>query len=251
MSDYTNDYLLDKKIKIFQPIDGYRASSDAVLLSSFIEKVKTKQQILDVGSGTGAISLCLAQRFRDCGIKIFGAELQKELVELSNLSAKANNFDFLQYKNIDIRQKSEFENCTFDFVVSNPPYAQNDMPSPNQSKALAHNHHDFCLKNWIEYCLKMLRPYGRFYMINRAEATDEILYSLHKKAGNICLFPIFSKEGQPAKRIVVSAQKDSKSPLRIYPPFVIHQTNGEYTREANLILRDGADYFTATRQPSL
>jgi tRNA1(Val) A37 N6-methylase TrmN6 len=40
MIDYTNDYLLDKKVKIFQPVNGYRASTDAVLLSSLV-RIKT------------------------------------------------------------------------------------------------------------------------------------------------------------------------------------------------------------------
>ena len=59
MIDYTNDYLLNLKVKIFQPVNGYRASTDAVLLSSLPDKVKKGDAVLDVGSGTGAISLCL------------------------------------------------------------------------------------------------------------------------------------------------------------------------------------------------
>ena len=64
MAEYTNDYLLNRQVKIFQPVDGYRASTDAVILSSLVQKVKKNDKILDVGSGTGAISLCLAARFQ-------------------------------------------------------------------------------------------------------------------------------------------------------------------------------------------
>ena len=46
MEEYTNDYLLDKQIKIFQPVNGYRASSDAVLLSSAVQKVKSADKII-------------------------------------------------------------------------------------------------------------------------------------------------------------------------------------------------------------
>ena len=145
--DCTKDYLLDKKIAIFQPEDGYRASSDAVLVSSLPECTKEGEKILDVGSGTGAISLCIAHRIKDKNPQIIGVELQKDLAELANLSAKENGFsDFLSYKNIDIREACELTNCSFDRVISNPPYALNDLPSPNISKALAHNHHDFSLK---------------------------------------------------------------------------------------------------------
>ena len=57
MQPYTQDYLLDKQVKIFQPIDGYRASTDAVMVSSLVHQIKKGDKILDVGSGTGAISL--------------------------------------------------------------------------------------------------------------------------------------------------------------------------------------------------
>ena len=89
MPPYTNDYLLDKKVKIFQPVDGYRASTDAVFLSSLFEvgKVKSEDTILDVGSGTGAISLCLAERLKDKNITITGVDFQPDLLELSNFSA--------------------------------------------------------------------------------------------------------------------------------------------------------------------
>ena len=50
MQDYTEDYLLDKQVKIFQPIDGYRASTDAVMVSSLVNSVNQGDKILDVGS---------------------------------------------------------------------------------------------------------------------------------------------------------------------------------------------------------
>ena len=104
--NHTNDYLLDKRVKIFQPVNGYRASTDAVLVSSLISKVKSTDKILDVGSGTGAISLCLASRFQAIRPQILGLELQSELCMLSNQSAQANGFsEFLSYQNADIRQK--------------------------------------------------------------------------------------------------------------------------------------------------
>ena len=78
MIEYTNDYLLDKKVKIFQPVNGYRASTDAVLLSSLV-RIKNGDGILDVGSGTGAVSLCLAHRLQNLNPQITGLEIQPEL----------------------------------------------------------------------------------------------------------------------------------------------------------------------------
>ncbi|MBR1825971.1 MAG: methyltransferase [Alphaproteobacteria bacterium] len=244
-TDYTEDYLLDKQVKIFQPVDGYRASSDAVLLSAMVANVKTGGRILDVGAGTGAISLCLAQRLQKQQVRIDGLELQPKLAELADLSAQANGFDFVRFYNIDIRQKinnAEIAPCSYDAIISNPPYSEHDMPSPNASKAAAHNHNAFGLEQWLNFCLKMAKPFGRIYMVNRVEALPQICTTLKDKAGGLVILPLYSKIGQEAKRVIVAAQKDSKAPCRILPPFITHDASGKYTLQAEKVLRAGLSF---------
>ena len=239
MSNFTNDYLLDKQVKIYQPTDGYRASTDAVFLSSLVDerKLKNGAKILDVGSGTGAISLCLASRMKDKEIKIKGLDIQKELVELSNRSAKANNFqNILSYENFDIREDRKEE-------LTNPPYSDHDMPSPNESKKLAHNHQNFDLTGWLIFCIKMLKSKGELYLINRAEAIDEILSVLHNRAGDIRILPLYSKHGQDAKRVAIIAKRGARGITKILPPFYVHNQDGSYTDEAQRILRLGKNFF--------
>ncbi len=240
-SPYTNDYLLDKKIKLFQPVNGYRASSDAVFLAAFVSNI-AKGKILDVGSGTGAVSLCLAQRMTTPSVQIIGLEIQPELAELSNFSAQQNNFYNLKYLNKDIKlgcAENGLAPCSFDIVVTNPPYSENDLPSPNPSKASAHNHIHFDLNQWLLFCLKMAKPFGKIFMVHRAEALPKICSILQNKAGNIKILPIYSKNDQQAKRVLISAQKDSKAPCRIISPFVTHNEDGSYTDNAKEILRQG------------
>ena len=237
----THDYLLGKKVKMFQKKDGYKTSSDAVLLASMVECQKENTKILDVGSGIGGVSLCLAYRLKNADIT--GFEIQSELAELANFNAEANGFLNLKYFACDIRQKKvPCDFCSFDIVVTNPPYAKDGSVSSNKSKALAHTQNDMTLDAWLKFCLKMLRPFGRLYLIHRAEALDEILSSLIKKTGQITVLPIYSKKGQNAKRVIISAQKDSKAPLKILPPLVLHEKQG-YTPRAEAILRDGKSYF--------
>lgn len=242
MIEHTNDYLLDKQVKIFQPVNGYRTSSDAVLLSSLPYNLKADDNILDVGSGTGGISLCLAHRFPET--KVIGLEIQPELAELANYSAEQNNFSHTKFYNCDIKSKKlPVPNCSFAHVVSNPPYSEHDMPSPNSSKATAHNHNGLNLNAWIAFCLKMLKPYGHLYLIHRAEALPQILTSLNGKAGGAKIIPVYSKPEQSAKRVMIIAQKDSKSPASILPPLHIYNANGEYTLAAHRILRAGKSFF--------
>ena len=241
MQEYSEDYLLDKRVRIFQPLNGYRASTDAVILSSLIARIKDGDAVLDVGSGTGAVALCLAERFKTLRPKITGLELQAELAELSNMSAAANGFDgFLTFVNADIADKKNCPPpCAFSHVITNPPYSEHDMPSPNPGKAFAHNGKNFSLSGWISFCLKMLRPQGCFYMINRAEAITEILACLHGRMGAVRIVPLFSKPGQDAKRVIVAARKDSNAPAVICPGLTVHNSDGSYTPAAHKILRLG------------
>ena len=241
MENIAADYLLNKKVHIIQSDDAYKTSSDAVLLSSMVYNIKDGAKILDVGSGTGSISLCLAYRFKKADIT--GFEVQENLVELATMSAEQNKFINLKYICHDITKKqAPCPFCSFDHVITNPPYFQSGSISPNQSKAAAHAGKNITLSEWLQFCIKMLKPFGTLYLIHRVEALDKILHFLHKKTGNINIIPVYSKEGQKAKRVIISAQKDSKAGVNILPPLLIHNENG-HTPAANQILRDGKSYF--------
>ena len=83
------DNFLGGRIKIYQPIRGYRAGIDAVLLASFINAYDNCK-ILDVGSGTGLITFCIAYRYKK--ICITGIEKNKNYYNLSLKSLKVNKF---------------------------------------------------------------------------------------------------------------------------------------------------------------
>ena len=238
MEDKNKDYLLDKKVIIYHPKGFYKASSDAVWVASAVSKVKKGDNILDVGSGGGAISLCLASRFKNNGISIEGLEFQKELAESANQSAKANGFEFVEFKNCNIFE-IKMKNCSYSHVITNPPYSSEDMPSPNASKATAHNFKFEDLKRWLDFCIKMIKPQGMFYIINRAEALEDIISCISGKLGAIEVFPLYSKQGQKAKRVIIRAKKDSKTPLVIHSPIIVHDDDGSYSYKAEEILRKG------------
>lgn len=60
---YTEDTFLDGKLNMLQPLKGYRAGLDAVLLASTIALGHRKfSDILDCGAGVGTVGLCVAVR---------------------------------------------------------------------------------------------------------------------------------------------------------------------------------------------
>lgn len=77
--------------------------------------------ILDLGTGTGAIALSLAQELKKCGQKfqILGVDLMPNAVELAKRNGIRNKLP-----EVEFRHSSWFDNVngTFDVIVSNPPY---------------------------------------------------------------------------------------------------------------------------------
>ena len=82
-SEITDDTFLNGRLKIKQSRSGYRFSIDAILLAYQVN-LKPGNRVLDIGTGCGIIPLILAYRHPD--IKIYGIEIQQELVDIALLN---------------------------------------------------------------------------------------------------------------------------------------------------------------------
>ena len=102
---------------------------------------------------------------------------------------------------------------------------------------------DFDLTKWLSFSLKMLKPKGIIALINRTEALNQILSAMHNKAGNIKIIPLYSKQGQAAKRIIIMAEKGSHGLTSILPPLYTHNEDGSYSDMAEQILRGAKGFF--------
>ena len=70
-------------------------------------------------------------------------------------------------------------------------------------------------------------PKGRILLIHRAERLPDILNGLKGKAGDIGVFPVRSRAGEAAKRVIVCAQKGSRAPMRLLAGIDMHPPTGE------------------------
>jgi len=78
-------------------------------------------KVIDLGTGTGAIALSLANEFRQWDVQ--GVDLIPQAVELA-----LNNAELNQLEHVRFYQSSWFNNVDgqFDLIVSNPPYIDPD-----------------------------------------------------------------------------------------------------------------------------
>ena len=86
----TTDTFFNGNISVKQSKNGYRFSIDAVLLAGHI-KTNSGDRILDIGTGSGIISLILA--YRNPQINIYGVEIQKSLADIAALNVKDNKIE--------------------------------------------------------------------------------------------------------------------------------------------------------------
>jgi tRNA1(Val) A37 N6-methylase TrmN6 len=233
------DSLLDGKVNLCQPANGYRAAIDPVLLASATPAVKGR--VLDVGAGVGAAALCYATRVP--GACLTGLELQSELSAIAEENAIRNDLvDRVTFVQGDLLRPPEtIVQSSFDHVMTNPPYLPPDrgQAPPDPSKAIAMIEGEADLSAWIEFCIAMVKPKGSITMVHRADRLDELLALFHDRVGGIVVAPVWPGGNRPAKRVIVRARRDVRTPLRLTTGLTLHSNLGGYTEEALAILRDG------------
>lgn len=221
-TETTLDTILGGRVRLLQPKKGYRVGVDAVLLAA-ATLAERGDRVLDVGCGVGAASFCLHARAP--GAALEGIEVQPELAALSKRNALENSVGGWLAHAGDFRDAPLFVRSTsYDIVMSNPPYfhAAANLASPVSARDVA-NRETAPLADWLDFCLRRLKPEGILTLIHKAERLPEILSALQGRAGDVGVKPIVPKVGRPASRVVVSAVKGSRTPFRLASPLVLHR----------------------------
>jgi tRNA1(Val) A37 N6-methylase TrmN6 len=237
---WSEDRLLDGRIRLKQPRHGYRAAIDPVLLAAATPALPG-ERVLDVGAGVGAASLCLALRVP--GAHVTGLELQPDLAELAAANIRDNDLEDRVCILIGdlLSPPTGMAAASFDRVMSNPPFqkAGTHTPPPGASRALAHGEGSADLAAWIAFCTRMLKPRGTLTLIHRADRLDDLIALIHGRFGAVTLIPLWPKAGRPAKRVLVTARRGARSPATLSAGLVLHEADGGFTPAAEAILRHG------------
>jgi len=236
-------FVLGKSVRLLQPEGGFRTSLDSVMVAAACP-ARPGDRILDLGCGVGGASFCLLHRIND--IFVQGIDIQPEYIDLAQKNITLNNkTKRCEFIVADVRQfKFSEPDQRVHHVLCNPPFleAGTYTPSPDlgRATALGHQDEDLVLTDWIDCAFHALKSGGSLTMIHRADAIDKIIQGMGKKFGQIEIFPLWPHMGEAAKRVIVRAVKDRRSPARIYAGMILHQADGSYTPEADAVLRNAA-----------
>lgn len=237
----SDDGLLDGRLRLRQPLTGYRAGSDAVFLAAAVP-ARPAEHVLDAGCGVGAVAACLAHRVDR--VRVTGIELQPMLADLARENAARNGLgDRIAIETGDIaRPPVPVAAEAFDHVACNPPFyeAGRAQAARDPGKTAAHIEGAADLAAWLRFCLAQLRPGGTLTVIHRTARLAELLAGLADRAGDVIVFPLWPGADRPAKRVLVQAIKGGRGPSLLSPGLVLHGPDGRYTPAADDILRHGA-----------
>lgn len=179
-----NTFFRFKQFTIQQDKTPMKVTTDACLFGSWVAQrisglKKESITILDMGTGTGLLSLMVAQQNKNCHIE--AVEVEEMAASQANENVRASPWqDLITVKCEDIREyKAENK---FDIIISNPPFYENELKSNDSGKNLAHHGEGLQLREVPEILKKLLKKNGRFYLLLPFKRNEELknLFLAHR-----------------------------------------------------------------------
>jgi len=228
----TLDDLILGNMRVIQSAQGYRFSIDAVLLAHFADLVC--QQVIELGAGSGVISLLMAWRAPQARFKAI--EIQAAMVDRARRTMVLNGMEErIEVLQADIREIEQvLPGGAADLVLSNPPFWRKGEGkiSANEEAAIARHELNLTLEELVSKGSYLLRQGGKMAIIHRAERLEEAMDTFRRhKMPMRRLRMVHSFIEKEARLVLIEAEKNRPGPLHIMPPLVIYDQVGEYGRE--------------------
>ncbi|MEO5905945.1 MAG: methyltransferase [Saprospiraceae bacterium] len=223
-----NEVFYWKQIPIFQNNEVLKIGTDAILLGSWISHLSlSPRTILDVGSGTGILSLMMADIFPDAQIQAI--DNHEKAVMLTNLNFVGSEWSgrLKAFQN-DVLVMSESV-TTYDLVICNPPYYFNQLiPEDSIRKHSRHTHqHAF---KWMKALEHRCNENGGIGMIIPYDLSSAWIHA-GNEAGIYCQVRkdvySFETDQYPIRTLILFGRK--LKPLKL-DDLYIYETTDRYTK---------------------
>ncbi|NMM50556.1 tRNA1(Val) (adenine(37)-N6)-methyltransferase [Marinigracilibium pacificum] len=222
-----NNYFEFKKFKIVQEHSAMKVCTDSCIFGAIVP-VENKLKVLDIGTGTGLLSLMIAQKAK---IKVSAIESDPESLKDAKLNFESSEFnDKIELIDSRIQDYALSSNDKYDLIICNPPFFENHLKSDKKNNNAVHND-DLPYEDLVSILNKLMDDEGQAY----------IMYPPHQMS-------IFERISSfynltVTKKVVIKDNKD-KEPIRVIccfekahseediieEEFIIKEENGEYSK---------------------
>ncbi|MGL5786485.1 MAG: tRNA1(Val) (adenine(37)-N6)-methyltransferase [Bacteroidales bacterium] len=148
-----------------------KVGTDAVLLGAWCA-TDNIQRVLDIGTGSGIISLMVAQRSQ---ATIHSVEIDHQAYLQAKTNFEQSEWsDRMSVYHADFSEFSEIASSKYDLIVSNPPYFTNGVQAPCKKRSTARHADSLNYQQLFKGVVQLLSNNGRFALILPADAESEI-----------------------------------------------------------------------------
>lgn len=220
-----------KYFDIEQKDSVFKIGTDALVLGSWLEFDRNTKTILDIGSGTGVLSLMLAQK--SANATITALDINPDAVVLAEQNFRRNELgkrcraihsNFLQFT----------ATSGFDLIVSNPPFFVDAFNSNNPVIDLAKHANTSKIEQFFEKSVALLNENGKLALIY---PSDSSFLNFASKMG---LYPqrnlhVYGKPGVLKRRCSIFGFEKIEE---LEENLIIRDDLGNYTDAYRLLTKD-------------
>lgn len=153
-----------KKFKVYHDRCAMKVGTDGVLLGAWTD-IENVLDVLDVGTGTGLISMMLAQRLGDSRVCIDAIDIDYEAIFQARSNIIEAGFGNIQVSCHSLQNYANYTDRRYDLIVSNPPFFSTSLQSPDSKRTLARHAASLTAKELLSCTQKLLTPKGRLSVI--------------------------------------------------------------------------------------
>jgi tRNA1Val (adenine37-N6)-methyltransferase len=187
-----------KQFSVHHDRCAMKVGTDGVLLGALAGRENPKR-ILEIGVGSGVVSLMLAQRFPEA--MITGVEIDAEAWNQAAENAKSSPWsDRIEFFNLSFQEFSRSSVQKFDLIISNPPYFSNHLKSNDSQKNLALHGDGLSFSEMVFGIKDLIFPESEIWVILPPVQMDD--FEKKMEASGINLFHKEIVKDQPSKKIL-------------------------------------------------
>ena len=229
-----NNWFKFKQFTVYQESAAMRVGTDGVLLGAWTDH-PTPLRILDIGSGTGVISLMAAQRWSEARIDAIDPDLGAFEQSRSNFEQSPWG-NRLAAHHIDLQH---FDSAPYDLIISNPPYFVNSLKNPDSAKSTARHTDSLPHNELVQHAARLLAPEGTFAVILPADLKLNLL-EISKQNGLSVrrIAEIFDRKGKNSIRIMAEFKKSISAKPIEEQIYIRDVESNDYTEQYKSLTKD-------------